>query len=261
MIPISCHFGAVLRETETMKIARFAAIVLAMMTASLAYAADTNASGNRLRALHSTPVASWAGPYVELGAGYTAGVLADNPRPIGPSGTLADLKPSGMDAFGRVGVNWQVRDLVFGPRIGFHYVDASGSREIAWSPTFSERTTYSLKWYGTADLLVGYDLGRFLPYVFGGGAVGQFNQVSTFTLTVPVFSSTTDTTVYGGGWRVGAGFKYALGRERNWLLGFEYAHTSFDVSSTATTSTFGGFRADRAFEIDSALASITYRWN
>src|SRR3989338_10884579 len=113
MIPISCHFGAVLRETETMKIARFAAISLALWAAFPALAADTNASGNRLRAVHSTPVASWAGPYVELGLGYTAGVLPDNPRPIGPSGTLADLKPSGMDAFGRVGVNWQVLHLLF----------------------------------------------------------------------------------------------------------------------------------------------------
>ncbi len=126
---------------------------------------------------------------------------------------------TGFGAF--VGRNWQWEDLVFGLEANYNYIDslassASNSMTRAIvnpagdTPPAGHTHTYNITLAGSAALQVkdvitfrgraGYAFGNFLPYVFGGLAVGRMDVARSATVTGNLqddYDVSTTTTVNG----------------------------------------------------------------
>ena len=89
-----------------------------------------------------------------------------------------------------------------------------------------------LDWIGTARARVGYDLGRFLPYITGGFAYGGLTQSINSNYGFVDFSSFTEgnSSTVSIGWTAGAGAEYMVAD--NWSVKGEYLFTSIGGIST-----------------------------
>ena len=122
---------------------------------------------------------------------------------------------------GFVGRNWQWEDLVFGVEANYNYIDSlassstnSMSRAIVnppgENPPAGHTHTYNLTLGGSAALQIkdvltfrgrfGWATGNFLPYVFGGLAVGRMDAARSATLSGNLQDDydVTTTTIIGG---------------------------------------------------------------
>lgn len=127
--------------------------------------------------LSTTPIAyNWSGFYLGAHGGWGWG-----------SGALDD----GFVIGGQVGVNWQFNSFVLGAEGDGSFTDWGGTDAV-----------------GTARLRGGLALDRFMPYVTGGVALEDFDDV---------------------GWVIGGGIEYAF--TDNVSAGIEYLH--YDLSDEA----------------------------
>ena len=124
--------------------------------------------------LSTTPIAyNWSGFYIGAHGGWGFG-----------GGAFDD----GFVVGGQVGVNWQFNSFVLGAEGDGSFVDWGGSDAV-----------------GTVRLRGGFALDRFMPYVTGGAAFQDFEDV---------------------GWVAGGGIEYAF--TDNVSFGVEYLHYDFD---------------------------------
>jgi opacity protein-like surface antigen len=118
----------------------------------------------------------------------------------------------------------------------------SQNSEIASPSSVSFRNDYrrtGLDWIGTVRARIGYDLGRFLPYITGGLAYGELSQ-STNVNYVDTSSWTTfrgNSSTVSVGWAAGAGAEYMVAD--NWSVKGEYLFTSIGGISTPVQSASG----------------------
>jgi outer membrane immunogenic protein len=81
-----------------------------------------------------------------------------------------------------------------------------------------------LRWQGSARVRVGYAFDRFLPYVTGGVAVGNFRfEGGPDPATLQSWTKTKT------GWTIGAGLEYAFADK--WSARVEYRYTDFGTAS------------------------------
>ena len=124
--------------------------------------------------LSTTPIAyNWSGFYVGAHGGWGFG-----------DGAFDD----GFVVGGQLGVNWQFNSFVLGAEGDGSWTDWGGSDAV-----------------GTVRLRGGFALDRFMPYVTGGAAFQDFEDV---------------------GWVAGGGVEFAL--TDNVSAGVEYLHYDFD---------------------------------
>jgi outer membrane immunogenic protein len=136
-------------------------------------------------------------------------------QPTSQFGLLAKTTTQGTGFGGFVGRNWQLDDLVFGVEANYNYFDrlttstsASNALEIV-SPagTPGVTSTYGVTLTGRAAAQVkdaitfrgraGWATGNFLPYVFGGVAVGRMDVSRSVTSNVTRRDDTTTTDIFG----------------------------------------------------------------
>jgi outer membrane immunogenic protein len=181
-----------------------------------------------------TPTRNWDGWYVGGQVSYSA-VASDFSKsvvgltnfifrdsvlqqPTSQFGLLAKTTTQGTGFGGFVGRNYQLDDLVFGVEANYNYFDrlttstsASNSLEIVNPPgqtnppgvtsiygvTLTGRAAAQVKDAITLRGRAGWATGNFLPYVFGGVAVGRMDVSRSVTSTVTRRDDVTTTDFFG----------------------------------------------------------------
>ena len=139
-------------------------------------------------------------------------------QPTSQFGLLAKTTTQGTGFGGFVGRNYQLDDLVFGVEANYNYFDrlatstsASNSLEIVNPPgqtnppgvtsiygvTLTGRAAAQVKDAITLRGRAGWATGNFLPYVFGGVAVGRMDVSRSVTSTVTRRDDVTTTDFFG----------------------------------------------------------------
>ena len=215
------------------------------------------------------PSSLWAGLYVGINGGY-GGNSIDRTTTSSSPGYFSSFSDTfgagGPFVGGQIGYNYVLSNhLVLGGEVDIDWANvinyngtsntsgvtafASGGGLAAVSTTGGNSGT-GLDWLGTARLRLGYDLGKFLPYVTGGVAFGGLSSTnyaySTFGgLGGSVTSGNTSTTQVG--WAVGAGAEYMI--TDSWSVKAEYLYTQIGgitrndttLGAGVTTVSIGNF--------------------
>jgi outer membrane immunogenic protein len=180
------------------------------------------------------PVFNWTGPYVGISGGYGWGDSDDFhggafPGPAGHDGGLIG---------GTLGYNWQMGAAVVGIE-----------GDISWSGlegggTCGPNCRINNDWLGTVRGRLGYNGGRFMPYVTGGLAVGNIDA--------RVAGNSTDSTK--AGWTLGAGVEAQISGP--WTAKVEYLYV--DLGKSDNIPGTGGTRAD--FNTNIIRAGVNYKF-
>ena len=134
------------------------------------------------------PPFTWTGFYVGLNGGGAWGT-SDFSAPL----STGSFDVSGGLIGGTVGYNWQMGPAVIGLEGDLDWADISGN--VVCAPGICETRN---SWLGTVRGRLGYAMGRFMPFVTGGLAVGDVKH------SVTGFGDTTDTKA---GWTLGGGLE------------------------------------------------------
>ncbi len=177
--------------------------ILALGIAS-AQAADIQQRMPAKAPVYVAPMYNWTGFYVGINGGGGWGRSSFD----GPFGTAGSFSTSGGMVGGTLGYNWQASSLVWGLEGDIDWANINGSAPCAGT-TCSTRQ----RWLSTVRGRLGYDAGRFMPYVTGGAAFGNVRN----TITGVGTASSTE-----AGWTVGAGIEAAL--IANWTAKVEYLY-------------------------------------
>ena len=171
-----------------------------------------------------TPVYNWSGPYIGISGGYGWG-----------NSDLGD--PDGGIFGATLGYNWQMGNLIVGVE-----------GDISWSGLDGNGTVGGLgssvnnDWLGTARGRLGFNAGRFMPYVTGGLAVGNIDA------SIAGVGSSNSTEL---GWTVGAGVEAAIAGP--WTVKVEYLYVDLGEGDS-----IGGVRPD--FTTNIVRAGLNYRF-
>ena len=198
---------------------------------------------------------NWTGYYI---GGFIGGSWADGNFCPGGGGTLAagchDFKVNGIVGGGYIGLDYELPNrIVLGARLSAPFGSLSDTQASplgfgAPGTTISAKFKWALMGTGT----VGYDMGRWMPFIGGGVAVANVDA----TVTTPFVSSTVS-----GRDQVGANFLSGLkfAYTRNWAFGVQYNHIEFErvnyVFPGLGVSTFPVKRHE-----DSVVGTIDYRF-
>lgn len=209
--------GAIMRMLNTA-----AALALALVFGSPAYAADLPIQFPTFKAPTSQAAIPWSGFYLGGFGGYASnlnGVAVNSETPLASIAGEIGAAPRGALGGGQIGYDFAaVNNFVFGARADIALANISASNNITGISlgtlnvvTASNATNY----LGTADLRVGYQIAsNVMPYVVGGFAYGGERpnfQVGSLQ------AAAHDTSV---GWDVGAGVEVRLAQ--NWSVFGEY---------------------------------------
>ena len=243
-------------------------------------AAPAAAADLPVKAPPIAPVATfgWSGCYIGVNGGWlggkasygtspggaylnTAGVAAP-PNAAGTgllAGDLAsarhayDVTNSGGEIGGTVGCNQQWGSVVLGVEGDVNWSSLRNSVTTAYGPFPSANTTFTISpetealttrmnWFSTVRARGGYAWDRWLLYVTGGAAIGQFDSSTSIvygtTGTSPVFSGAAhfgSNSMTRLGWTAGGGAEYALTRQ--WSFKAEYLYLDFGNWSYASPLT------------------------
>jgi outer membrane immunogenic protein len=173
------------------------------------------------------PVYNWTGPYIGISGGYGWG----NSDFSGAGGGSVD--PSGGLFGATLGYNWQMGALVTGIE-----------GDISWSGLRDSNAGLRTEnnWLGTVRGRLGYNAGRWMPYVTGGLAVGDIDSNITGV-------GSSDKTK--AGWTVGAGVEAAIAGP--WTAKVEYLYVDLGNGDS-----IGGIRPD--FTTNIVRAGLNYRF-
>jgi outer membrane immunogenic protein len=161
----------------------------------------------------AVPYYNWSGFYVGLNGGGGWGSSTWNGFP--------SFNTSGGLIGGTVGYNRQFGPLVAGVEGDLDWAHIQGGGIC----TFGCQTTD--RWLGTVRGRLGYAADRWMPYITGGLAFGNFQAASTL--------GTSDTT--NAGWTIGAGVEYGI--VSNVSLKAEYLYVdlgNFNCTACAVSS-------------------------
>jgi len=221
------------------------AFILASVSAlaMVAGAASANAADIQQRQVmpakapvYVAPVANWTGPYIGINGGWGFGTSSSF---VG-GGLPGSFNTSGGLIGGTLGYNWQVGQVVWGLETDLDWTDIKGNGTCGGFACHTRND-----WLGTARGRIGYDAGRFMPYVTGGLAYGDIKTgINTFG---------TSTTTKAG-WTLGGGVEAALWGPVSAKLEYLYV----DLGRGDAVPTSGGARAD--FKTNIIRAGLNYRF-
>ena len=188
--------------------------------ASSAYAADAVVEEV---AVDVAPVFVWTGGYVGLQGGYAWGNtdVVDTINATGATNWTYSPDPDGFVGGLYGGFNYQMpNNVVLGIEGDIEYSDVSGTDDAP-----SAVVNYDLKWQGSVRARLGYAVDRWLPYLTGGVAFGDYE--GDFNLGGDTDSFSDDLV----GYTIGVGTEYAF---TNNLIGrVEYRFTDFGDSDVS----------------------------
>jgi outer membrane immunogenic protein len=260
----------------------------------------------------STPTRNWDGWYAGGQVDYSSSNMNMTQTLSGLSNTIyrdsilaaptsglsalggANPEGTGFGAF--VGRNWQWDDIVVGVEANYNYLNnLTGSSTSSIGPLLfsfppgspnipaNDTATFGVKLAGTAQAVIkdeitfrgraGWAIGDFLPYAFGGLAVGRMDVSRSVTSTTTRQDTTTTTNALGNivttigptlpvpsqsltasqertndfaiGWTAGLGFEYAVWN--NVFLRGEWEYLKF-VSVMNTSITINSARAGLGYK-------------
>src|SRR4029077_20960526 len=125
---------------------------------------------------------------------------------------------NGYVAGGQAGVNVQTGRWVWGLEADFQATGQSRSGSFSGGGT-TVTVTDKLPWFGTLRARTGYAWDRWLAYVTGGLAYGEFKSDGTAT---GAFAGSYSYSTTKAGWVVGGGLEAFV--DKNWTVKFEYLH-------------------------------------
>ena len=134
----------------------------------------------------------------------------------------ANNKPKGWLAGGTVGYNYQTGSIVWGIEGDFDWSNVKGSATCAPGVTCSTED----RWLATVRGRLGYAFDRWLPYITGGGAMGNVRA----SINVPAFGFMDSASKNLWGWTIGAGLEYAF--MSNWSAKLEYLYVDLGSFNT-----------------------------
>jgi outer membrane immunogenic protein len=236
-------------------------------------------SGKEMKQVAPAPVAecfNWTGFYVGGFGGFKFASVDTNLEATGlwftspvdkdsiDAHTANNLDADGGEVGGLLGYNYQWHCWVFG-------VEADGgylwSRDSFDSGTFatgglatdkSIQQAFKTHYLSTFGGRLGYSLGRWLPYVTGGLALGDIDYETRLHNVAPngVYFSSGEKSNDNAGWMVGGGLQYAL--TDHWSVRAQYQYVdlgsvSFDQPGSAG---FVGFSTHSEAELREHNASF-----
>jgi outer membrane immunogenic protein len=187
--------------------------------------------------VYVAPIANWTGPYVGINGGFGFG---NSSTFTGGGGFPGSFNTSGGLIGGTLGYNWQIGSMVWGLEGDIDWSDIKGNGACGGVACNTRND-----WLGTARGRIGYDAGRFMPYVTGGVA---FGNVKTGIAGV----GASDTTK--AGWTLGGGVEAALWGPVSAKLEYLYV----DLGRGDAIPGSGGTRGD--FKTNIIRAGLNYRF-
>jgi outer membrane immunogenic protein len=217
---------------KRLAIALLAVTGLSLGSGQIASAADLPVKAPPMVA---TPMPwSWTGFYVGVQAGYG---WESDPTYSYFSSTMMTMITDPSVSFGTrgfvggatAGYNWQTGPWVLGAEGDISYADVNGSilAPVGNAPCYVQGCTARLSWFSTGRLRLGYAAGNLLPYITGGGAVGEIKGSADLGACNPATVCGFDETRWG--WTVGGGLEYQF--YRNWSAKVEYLYMNFGSPS------------------------------
>ncbi|MDO8579278.1 MAG: outer membrane beta-barrel protein [bacterium] len=191
---------------------------------------------------------NWSGVYVGLSAGYSQGKEKGTVN-LGGDQMSGQIKIMGNLFGAQLGYNYEFRnkfvlglegDMGKGNVARSETTDSTGTRPVEELdvPNITSKTTTQLNWLNTNRLRLGYSLGRFLPYVTGGGAYGSVKTTADMngggvgvTINSKIKQSAT-------GYALGAGLEYAVSRK--YRIKVEYLYTELRMTRASVASSYDG---------------------
>jgi outer membrane immunogenic protein len=189
-----------------------------------------------------TPAFSWSGFYVGINGGYGFG-KADLSNVFG----TGSVTMKGALVGGTLGYNMQSANWVWGLEGDIDYSAVKGTDSTAGTLCAVTGCEGKTTWLGTARGRIGYAFDRWLPYLTGGIAFGNFTVGPTGG------PSQTKTQV---GWTIGAGLEYAfLGP---WSAKIEYLYA--DLGKATCDIATCGVSTDVRFRENLVRVGLNYRY-
>lgn len=212
-------------------------------------------SGKEMKEVVPAPAPScfnWSGFYVGGFGGYKRSnvdldltlsgswSVAPQARDLGEAAGSGDLDNDGGEAGGLIGYNFQWNRWVVGLEATGGYLWArqsgdSGTIFSADASPFHIRDSFQTHYLFTAAPRIGYVLGRWLPYVTGGLAVGDLKYEQELAFSGIGVHEGGDHTQTNAGWMIGGGLQYAL--TPHWALRAQYQY--IDLGDIDFDSQFG----------------------
>jgi outer membrane immunogenic protein len=219
------------------------------MLASAAGAADLPVKASPYyKAAPMAPVLNWTGLYI---GGYAGGAWGNSSfLTVGPPVQL-DTDFSGFVGGAYIGYDYQLpNNLVLGARVSVPVV-SDLTQTVVYSAGGPPITVDAkAKWAVLVSGTVGYAMGRFMPYVGGGLAVGKI-ELNPSVIGLSDSDSQTHT-----GYHVLAGAKYMFADR--WSVGVEFDYTSFGKETYNFPKLFGAATGD--FNVSSVVGTLDYRF-
>lgn len=196
---------------------------------------------------------SWTGFYVGAQAGYLWGESKGGAyfRANGAVDVDGSVDPDGFTGGVHAGYNYQFDQFVVGVEGDVNFSGADSGRVALSAP--GNFASSKLTWEGSARLRVGYAFDRFLPYVTGGVAFGEYEFKPFYAGVGQVLNNSTTHV----GWTVGAGLEYAF--TDNITGRIEYRYTDFGEEKYAIP----GFPAEESkvdLQTHAVRVGISYKF-
>lgn len=196
--------------------------------------------------------ARWSGAYAGLNAGYQWSHAETNLEPTGywttrsdafarssvqtlREGGSRDLNPEGYPLGLQGGYNYQINNYVFGIEADFDYAGLHKNNQTGYavlapglsSDTVMFKESVRNNWTSTLRARFGYSTDKFLGYVTGGLAYGNYRVSSSYTIyeSPTYYSATASSSKNLLGWVLGAGLEYSL--TKHWALRGEYLYFKY----------------------------------
>lgn len=213
-------------------------------------------SGKEMKEVVPAPAPScfdWSGFYIGGFGGYKRSnvdlnltlsgswSVAPQARGLGEAAGSGDLDNDGGEVGGLIGYNFQWKCWVVGLEATGGYLWArqsgdSGTIFSADAEPFHIRSSFQTHYLFTAAPRIGYVLGRWLPYVTGGLAVGDLKYEQGLAFPgIGVKERRGDHSRTNAGWMIGGGLQYAL--TSHWAVRAQYQY--IDLGDIDFDSQFG----------------------
>lgn len=212
-------------------------------------------SGKEMKEVAPAPAPScfnWSGFYVGGFGGYKRSnvdldlilsgswSVAPHGRDLAEAAGSGDLDNDGGEAGGLIGYNYQWKCWVVGLEAAGGYLWARDSKDSGTifstdAEPLHVRSAFQTHYLFTVGPRIGYVLGRWLPYVTGGLAVGDLEYEQELAFPGIDVREGGHHTRTNAGWMVGGGLQYAL--TSHWALRSQYQY--IDLGDIDFDSQFG----------------------
>jgi outer membrane immunogenic protein len=192
-----------------------------VFASALLFAAVGGAQAADVVVQEAAPAYNWSGVYVGAQAGYAWGKSTYSEPDY--DGYFMHYDPKGGFGGLYAGYNWQLsNNVVLGGEVDVYGGSIKGDSLYFYNGSADDDIfgAAKLRWAGSVRARAGYAVDRFLPYLAGGVAFGQYRYGALDTGGDGFSASKTFT-----GWTAGAGLEYAF--TDNLIGRIEYRYTDF----------------------------------